>query len=111
MRAGSLRNRVSIEEAVTVSDGQGGRAITEWTPIATVWASVRPFTGRETFETGQILGAVSHEVKIRYRAGIGVKHRITYKDRTLYIKGVSNSGETGNELVLSCEEEPQAVTA
>ena len=67
-RLGALRHRVAIEEPLRTADEGGGAAIA-WNLVATVWAEVAPKTGREVFESDQLGGRITHDVRLRYRHG------------------------------------------
>lgn len=102
-RLGALRHRVTIEEPVRVSDEAGGAAIT-WSYVATVWAEIQPKTGREVFESDQLGGRVTHDVRMRYRDGVTPKMRIFHSGRLFDIRFVANVGERSEWLICVCEE-------
>ena len=47
---------------------------------------------------------MTHRVKIRYRAGVTAKMRLTFGARVFNIRGVINAGERDRTLELLCEE-------
>ena len=102
-RIGALRHRVLIEEPVRTPDAGGGAEIT-WTPVASVWAEIQPKSGREVFESDQLGGRITHDVRIRHRAGITPKMRITHKGRLFDIRHVASPDERREWLVCACEE-------
>lgn len=76
MRAGTLRERVTIQ-AATVSQDAYGEPIETWSNIGTnptVWANVGSRASGERFISGaeQVQASVSHTVRIRYRAGCDI---------------------------------------
>jgi len=102
-RIGAMRHRVTIEEPVRTSDAGGGAEIT-WQAVATVWAELQPRSGREVFESDQLGGRVTHDVRLRYRDGMTPKMRITHGGRVFDIRFVANVGERKEWLILACEE-------
>ena len=102
-RIGALRHRVTIEEPVRVPDAAGGADIT-WQSLATVWAEIQPKAGREVFESDQLGGRVTHDVRMRFRSGVTPKMRILHNARSFDIRYVANIGERGEWLVCACEE-------
>lgn len=102
-RIGAMRHRVTIEEPVRTGDEGGGAEIL-WTQVATVWAEVRPKTGREVFESDQLGGRVTHDVRMRFREGVTPKMRILHRGRVFDIRYVANLGEADAWLMCACEE-------
>lgn len=105
MNINKLRHKVTIEENQgTVNDG-GGNKLTNWVPIATVWAEVRPLSGSEVTIAEKRGQKTTHNVKIRYRAGIKKdKQRINFNGRILAIEYIINKDERNIELNLLCRE-------
>lgn len=104
MRAGKLRNRLTLQQPVRTPDGQGGFTLT-WTDVATVWADIRQLAGREYLLAQQLGTALSHEVSIRYRADVIASWRGKDTDNTvLDIHSVSNPDGLKRETLLLCEQ-------
>ncbi|MGD9879023.1 MAG: phage head closure protein [Hyphomicrobiaceae bacterium] len=105
-RAGSLRERVTIEQEVPVDDGMGGQGKPEWSEIAhvpTVWARVMPIRGSERVQAMQLEAAVSHEVTIRYRTDLTAKHRLLWGSSALNIRAVYHD-EKRRHTTLLCDQ-------
>lgn len=79
-------------------------AITTWSTVATVWASVEPISGREFFEAEHVQSEITHRVRLRYRAGITAQMRVLFDSRYLMIETVINYAERGTDLQLMCRE-------
>jgi SPP1 family predicted phage head-tail adaptor len=94
---------VTVEQPQEAA-GPYGEAQTSWSPLATVWASVEPVTGREFFAAAQVQTEVTHRVRMRYLAGVTPKHRIRHGDRLLDVRLVRNLEERNVELELLCVE-------
>ena len=105
-RLGALRHRISIEEPVRTPDEGGGAEIT-WNQVAAVWAEITPKSGREVFESDQLGGRITHEVRLRYRQGIIAKMRLTYQGRIFDIRHVASPSERREWLICACEEQTQ----
>lgn len=103
-RAGELRHRVAIEElTVTVKDSGGSTKA--WTEVARRWMNIRPMQGTELAEARQVVGNVTHKVRMRYYDGLTAKkHRLVFGTRTFQIAAVVNVEERGVQMELVCEE-------
>ena len=106
MQSGRLRERVTIQQQSITRDSYGGEVI-NWTTFASVWASVLPAASGERFIRGAVqeLAKITHTVRIRYRAGITPKMRISWDGRLLYVQTITDPTGRRAELVLMCEEE------
>ena len=102
-RIGDLRQRISIEEPQRLSDGGGGADET-WVLVAEVWASLRPLAGNERIEADAIAGTVTHEVVMRYRAGLGGGQRLRLGDRLFDLRAVLDVEERKRFLRCLVEE-------
>jgi SPP1 family predicted phage head-tail adaptor len=108
MRIGPLRHRVTIQQKSTAQNAFGEEAIT-YSDIATnpsVWANVRPATGRESFVAGadQQLSELSHRVQIRYRTDLSVEMRVVWESRNLDIESIHDPSGKREFLNLLCRE-------
>lgn len=82
MESGRLRDRLTIQH-YTTSIASNGETVKDWSTFATVFASIRPLSGREYFASSQKVQAeLSHEITIRYLEGITSKMRGTDGART-----------------------------
>jgi SPP1 family predicted phage head-tail adaptor len=108
MRAGKLRNRVTIEQRVAGSPPQSasGEPDESWTAYATVQASIDPLRGRELYAAQEHHSEV--DVKIRMRLMAGVNDGVTAAMRvvdgsTVYnIKAVLIDVNFTREITLMC---------
>jgi SPP1 family predicted phage head-tail adaptor len=103
MNAGRLRHRVTIQEPVVARNGYN-EAITTWSTVATVWASVEPLSGREFFAAEHVQSEITHRVKMRYRSGVAPTMRVVHDGRYLMVEAVINYAERGTDLQLMCKE-------
>lgn len=100
-----LKKRVALQTETLVPDGGGGYVLS-WTTLATVWASIKPITGREVFAADHQEGHVTHHIAMRWRSDIAVTTamRISYGERLFNIRAVLNKDEANRWLVLLVEE-------
>lgn len=103
MRAGTLRQRVTIQDKSVVRDTYGGETIS-WTDVAEVWAAVEPLQGREYLEARQTMAEVTTRIRVRYRSGITPEMRVEYDSRNYEILAVIHVREQQRELHLMCRE-------
>lgn len=110
MRAGTLRERLTIQVNTPVQDSYG-EPVESWASIGTnptVWGSVLSRASGERFITGaeQLQATVSHTVRIRYRDDVTVKMRLQWRStRFLYIENIVDPDGRKADLILMCREE------
>jgi SPP1 family predicted phage head-tail adaptor len=104
MRAGELRNLITIQKPARAQDSSGSTAET-WNTLCTVWASIRPLKGREYYAANQAQMEVTHEITIRYMRNVSAENRIVFGNRTFEVKAVMNVNEENRWLSMVCEEE------
>ena len=104
MRAGLLRNRVTIQTRSESTD-DFGEIDFAWSNSATVWATIEPLSGKELMNAQQAGASVSHKISMRYKSGVNPKDRISYDSRTFEIESVRNFRERDISLELMCREE------
>ena len=98
-----LTKRVKLQGVAHVSDDQGGFTDV-WTDEATVYAALEPVKGYEKYQAMQAGTPVSHNVTMRYRAGVTTKTRLLYGSRVFDIKEVLNLNEDNRVLKLKAIE-------
>lgn len=102
LHAGALREPITIQRKVSVSDGMGGQAIS-WTDLATVRAHVKPLSGREALQAMQLQASITHRVYMRYRADLTAADRLLMRGQPLQIRAVLNLEMRDRWLELSCD--------
>ncbi len=102
--AGDLRQLVTIQTATLTPDAAGG-STEAWATYVTAYARVRPLSSRELYAQGQVQGAITHELTIRYQSGIRPKMRVSWGSRTFQITGVRTINEERRFTILDCAEE------
>jgi SPP1 family predicted phage head-tail adaptor len=98
-----MRHRLQLEAALETADGGGGVTRT-WALAAEVWAALKPLAGDERVEADGVHGRVSHEVWIRYRAGVLADMRFRLGARVFEIRSVIDTGERHRFLRCMVEE-------
>jgi SPP1 family predicted phage head-tail adaptor len=103
MRAGQLRNRVTIQQPVRITNVIGESEIT-WQDVREIWCNITPQSAREQLRNNQPDHTITHIVKCRYTPELQPDRRLVFKDRILNISSVINVDELGAEAQLVCNE-------
>lgn len=107
-----LNRRLVLEAPVTVPDGAGGFALT-WQTLGTLWAEVRPGTGREAAGVEVNLAQVAQVITVR-GAPVGNARRpepgqrLTEGSRHFAILAVTEADPEGRHLKCFAHEEQLA---
>lgn len=96
-----MRFRVTLEAKTQTPDGGGGFS-ESWSPLATVFAAVKPLEGRETMSGGQIAAAQAIRVRIRHRDDVTPALRLLFKGRIHGIDWVRDPTGKRRWLELGC---------
>lgn len=80
-RIGELRERVTIRRSTETRDSLGSPVLTE-TDVATVWALVRPMSGRER-QVGNTEAATAGYLFV-FRQGVSAQHAISTTDALVW---------------------------
>jgi SPP1 family predicted phage head-tail adaptor len=103
MNPGELDQRVTLQTATLSRDAVGGPVET-WVDTVTVWAKVKPLSGKQIAQAQQVSADVSKAVTIRYRTGITAAMRVKFSDATTAkIHWVEEYRREGR-LVIVCED-------
>lgn len=100
---GDMRTRLQLEAPLESPDGGGGVTRT-WSLVAEVWAALKPVSGGETVEADGVSGRVSHEIWIRFRAGVLPEMRFKFGARVFEIRAAIDTGERHRFLRCLVEE-------
>ncbi len=101
--AGQLNRRIVLQ-APWLAAGETGEPEKLYDTYVTVWAGFRTLSGGERLASEQVGATLTHEVTIRYRAGVLPTHRIKYGTRILDIKDVRDVDERHEEIRIRCTE-------
>lgn len=102
MRAGMLRERVTIQVASRSAGAAGGR-VTTWADVRDVWARVQQDGGADREDQGQQRESKTYTVTIRRRNLSATENRLVWGGKTLAITGVADD-EHREQTVITCEE-------
>lgn len=102
-RIGNLRHRFELQQPSPSPDGAGGIDVT-WTPVATLWAALKPISAVEIDNADGRECRVTHEIVLRHRPGVSTAMRFIAGARVFDIRGVNDPTETGFWLRCLVEE-------
>jgi len=103
MNIGKLRHKIELQSYTTTPDAVG-HPVKTWATHSTVWAWVRPMSGREVMNSQQPVGEITHKVTIRYNDTIAVTDRILFGTRYFYINFIGNYDERNVYMEIMCKE-------
>jgi len=87
MRAGELRQRITIQQNMPTRD-EFNAEVESWSDVATVWANIETLSGAE-FVTQQAAGAMlTHQITIRRMSGLRPTMRVQTGAHTFEITAV-----------------------
>lgn len=102
--AGMLKHPLIVEAFALVRQPDfTNKAVWTADPIAQ-GASIRQLNGREQAESQQMKATATHEVKLRYYAGLTPHHRLKWGARVFNIVSVNDVEEANVNHELRCRE-------
>ena len=113
MKAGDLRERVTLQTKSTSRDSFGSQRET-WSDFKTVWAKIEPVQGDEKFLASKQFEQITNVVTIRYLKGVNSQMRAVWKkaDGTVVNFDIRNvldvvqpNGTRNRELQMRCREQ------
>lgn len=102
MNIGKLRHQVELQNYNTVRTG--GQKVKTWSIYDTIWAWIRPMSGKEQMSAQQPVGEITHKVTIRYHSAIAVNDRIKFGSRFFDINFIGNYDERNVFMEIMCRE-------
>jgi len=108
VNVGNLRWPVNIEQKTAGTPNSYGETepSAEWTVFASVWADIKPISGREFEFARSFAKTVSHRVDMRYCQGLLPNMRVNFGGRIFTINAAINVDERNREHLLYCTESP-----
>lgn len=103
MRAGKLRRRLIIQQAIE-TQGPTGEVTPAWATFAIVWGSVEPLRGREFFAAKEQQAQVDTRIRIRYLEGVVPKMQVLDGARLFLIYAVIDPETRHQELQVMAQE-------
>ncbi len=104
MRAGPLRQLITVERNDGIPDSQYGSPSTTWDTVCSFRGEIKPLSGRELEFAKQISANVTHQVRTRWQDGFLVSDRLNFNDRIFGILSILNVEERGIEMQILCSE-------
>ena len=100
-----MREQITLQTEARAADGGGGYAQTFVTHYK-AYASVKPVSGAEQYQRGQLTDTQQYEFVIRYRGDkvVTPKNRILWGSRVFQVKSVINDMERNKYLIIKAEE-------
>lgn len=108
MTAGKLNRRVTVQKPDSVLD-EYGQPSTGWVNIATVWANIKPVSGREKMRAMAMEATLTHTVMVRYRPDLlpevdADTWRILYGTKVLDVTSAVDLNDERKYIVFDCVE-------
>jgi SPP1 family predicted phage head-tail adaptor len=85
MRAGLLRNKITIEQ-VNNSQAADGQFTESWITFATTWASIQPLRGKELSDAAQMGGRITHKIISRHVQNVTPDMRIVHGTTVYHVE-------------------------
>lgn len=89
MNIGKLRHRIIIQTQ-RLRPSVYGAAVPEWGDLHTVWAEVKPISGRELLLANQIHAETTTQIWLRYLPNIDHTMRVKFGERHFEIVAIQN---------------------
>lgn len=103
MRAGSLRDKVSLQQPGEVQDAIG-QPIPGWPEVAALWANIRYLSGAEAIRSDAPASISKVSIQIRKRAGVTSAMRIVDAQGVVYrIDAVLPDMQHRDRMNCACE--------
>lgn len=102
LTAGMLREPLTIQRKVAVSDGIGGQTVT-WLTIGSIRGYVKPLSGREALQAMQMQASITHRIYARYRADMTPADRLVMRGQPLQVRAVINVEMKNRWLEIACD--------
>lgn len=103
MKAGTLRERITIQTSTVTTDANG-ISTEAWTTFSTVFAAVEPLTMREYLSAAATDSKIDTRFVIRYLTGVLPTMRILYNSKYYNIISIINVSERDRELQILASE-------
>jgi SPP1 family predicted phage head-tail adaptor len=108
MRAGELRDRVTLQSVSPDASAQSGQGEPEFQDAIGLWAVVQPASGGESLQAGAVVSQVAYAVEIRAIGNVTAGMRLLWRPyrettaKTLEIHAVIPHPTMTDRLVLHC---------
>ena len=102
MRAGDLRERITIQQNAPTRDGFSAD-VDHWSTFATLWAKVETVSGAEAIEQQRAAALLTYKITLRYYPGITPDMRVSWRGSLLNINAIIDD-RAGGDMQLVCSE-------
>lgn len=109
MRAGTLRDKITIQTSDTSAGLKWDALGAQWADLCSVWASVKPVTAREQLRAGGIDSETNYVIRLRYRPDVNDQCRILFRGQVLNVVGVVDVDGRRRELEITATQHKQEV--
>ena len=99
MRAGRLRQRLTLQSKSETRDAYGA-AIISWSDEATLWGAIEPLSGKEYLAQDSIQSEAKVRIVIRYYSGVATTWRVKHGGLFYDIKDVMNLDTRNRQMTL-----------
>jgi SPP1 family predicted phage head-tail adaptor len=110
MRISKLQQRITVQRRSSTLDAYG-QEINSWSNIATVWAEVKPISGKEKLRSESMVveSQLTHRVTVRFSevflpSSQADAWRILFGTRILNITASMNVDEESKMIIFDCTE-------
>lgn len=103
---GQLRHQVTLQRFTQTGTDDRNRPVGTWEDVATLYAEVKPLTGRLAEYAHEMWESATLRVTINYRSDVTSADRFDFNGRQLAIGTVQNLDEANHTLVCLCTEAP-----
>ena len=100
---GRLRHRLVLEAPARTSDGAGG-AVVQWTPVACMWAEIRPIRQASGVKAEKMAASVTHRITVRSGCDVTTSMRFRQGERIFEIDGLQDDDGRGRFLTYVVRE-------
>jgi len=105
MRAGNLRNKVIIQKLGTTRNEFNEVEEGDYETFKTVWCSITPISGRESFLSNKDFSETTHKIKTRYISGVNASMRLLWGSRTFKFLNTRDIGERTKTIEILAKED------
>lgn len=105
MPIGELNKRIQIQAETKIPDGMGNFN-TVWINVGDpIWAAIWPTNAKETVQSMQPMGTITHRIRVRHKSVLKASWRIKFGHRYFAIVAPPiNLNERNEWLDLMCQE-------
>lgn len=112
MQIGKLDKRITLQSRSSTLDDYG-QEINAWVDVATVWANIKPVSGREKLRAMAVESTLTHTVAVRYNVRFmppktvdawRIKYVTPAGERIFNITSARDMDEARRYIIFDCTE-------